>query len=47
MGERFWIRLWSRECERSDFWVSVSMAEGITIMLLVGALVYCLARYAV
>lgn len=44
MGERFWIRLWTRECERSDFWVSVSMGEGLVIMTLVGALVYALAR---
>lgn len=44
MGERFWIRLWSRECERSDFYISMAVAEGIVIVLLVGGLVLALAR---
>ena len=47
MYARFYARLWREECERSRFWISTAIAEGITIMLLVGALVYCLARYAV
>lgn len=44
MGEKFWARLWRRECERRDFFESMSMAEGIVIVLLVGALVLALAR---
>ena len=44
MGERIWIRLWRRQCERTKFWISVSMAKDIVIVLLVGALVLALAR---
>lgn len=38
MGERFWIRLWNQECERTKFFISTTIAEGIVITLLVGAL---------
>lgn len=43
MGERFWIRLWNQECERTKFFISTTIAEGIVITLLVGALTAMLA----
>lgn len=43
MGERFWIRLWYQECERTNFFISTTIAEGIVITLLVGALTVLLA----
>lgn len=47
MYARFYARLWREECEKSRFWISTTMASGFANVLLVGALMYCLARYAV
>lgn len=44
MGERIWIRLWHRQCERTKFFIGVAIAQDLVIMLLVGALVLALAR---
>lgn len=44
MESRIWIRLWRRQCERTNFWISVVIAQGIILMVVGGALVYALAR---
>lgn len=42
MESRFWRRLWREECERTRYFISLSVAEGIIITGLVGALVWVL-----
>lgn len=44
MESRIWIRLWRRQCERTNYFISMAVAEGIVIVVLVGALVLALAR---
>ena len=44
MESRIWIRLWHRQCERTNFYISMAVSEGIVIVLLGGALGYALAR---
>lgn len=44
MESRIWIRLWRRQCERTNFFIGVTIAQDIVIMALVGGLVLALTR---
>lgn len=47
MGEDYWRNRCYESRSTTRWLVNLSVGMGISLVLLVGALVYCLARYAV